>query len=466
MPYHSPLHIFDGKNLSGVDEASLKRLKKELLLQFDLQQQTTIRLNGQEYDKASLLAAFDELKTDAEFHLRLYRNKDLLNFLEKGEVRFFENKKNRVDWNDPVFWSWVEPFFIEKLGDTIFECVMVKGFTSINRLRAIKISEFQLPPDKKDQAYAKTFAHFDFFFTSGLLKILVPFTKNSDSVFKKDTLEYLHLHHINVLKELPREIFQPVITAYGQLANHILGKTFYRSRSLSDFSRETLRNLHNATQISLFNNPEDRQIKRIAKSIHQELYKNKKLEGGSIWQVIASFVLMFIVFGPAMCPSKKQNGANESYGIPLTYTVFDYVSDVDLVGEWEATYFLGEDSIHVRRHFRFTEGHNGKMTLHLLDRSGSEQCRLDATFKWKVQGLSKPNGTQNARQKYLQFSYSQMPAFDRECQNQPDSPNAIAARTIINHIGIFRNFWVEPFTFDKSGYPPKMWLGHQIYDLK
>ena len=94
MTYFSPLHIFDGQPVNGVDDDSLKRLRKELLLQFDLKQQTTLELNGREYDKAGVLAVFDQLKgAAAEHHLRLYRNQGLLRFLEAGDMRFFEDKK-------------------------------------------------------------------------------------------------------------------------------------------------------------------------------------------------------------------------------------------------------------------------------------------------------------------------------------------------------------------------------------
>ncbi|MEZ4933485.1 MAG: hypothetical protein R2788_15360 [Saprospiraceae bacterium] len=56
MAYQSPLHILDGKAIQQVDANSLKKLRQEMLLQFDLQQQTTIKINGVEYDKADILS--------------------------------------------------------------------------------------------------------------------------------------------------------------------------------------------------------------------------------------------------------------------------------------------------------------------------------------------------------------------------------------------------------------------------
>ena len=55
MMYKSPLHILPNYDFSRLNPKGLKRLRKELLPQFELKQTTQIVINDHPFDKETLL---------------------------------------------------------------------------------------------------------------------------------------------------------------------------------------------------------------------------------------------------------------------------------------------------------------------------------------------------------------------------------------------------------------------------
>jgi hypothetical protein len=95
--YRSPLHIIPREELppSGTaDEEFLLRLRKKLLLEFDLSDSVTISINGHEYSKDEVIRTIYLLQSDGEMavHFFIYTNEKLLDFLEKeaSPMRFEE----------------------------------------------------------------------------------------------------------------------------------------------------------------------------------------------------------------------------------------------------------------------------------------------------------------------------------------------------------------------------------------
>lgn len=102
MPYQNPLHIIAEKlRDEPIQPAMLKAWRKELMLQFDLQGTTTIKIKGVEYDKQGVLEAFAGMEQDFELHRKIYRRPLLLNFLEKGDLELFRLRENYAFLKEP-----------------------------------------------------------------------------------------------------------------------------------------------------------------------------------------------------------------------------------------------------------------------------------------------------------------------------------------------------------------------------
>ncbi len=92
--YISPfemLQIADMTAANGLDAKAIQQAKKRLLHELELNDGKVSWLGDYSLDKARAIAVVDELDDKAKrcYHLAIYRNKPLLNFLTRGDIRHF-----------------------------------------------------------------------------------------------------------------------------------------------------------------------------------------------------------------------------------------------------------------------------------------------------------------------------------------------------------------------------------------
>jgi len=205
VKYTSPLHLLPEHNNVTLDAAGLKRWKQELLLQFDLNQSATLELNEQEYDKNSVLEAFELLKDAPGHHLRLYANTSLLDFIEHGYIDFFDHPKNWADWIDKAYLEWLRPGFVQQFSELVYECTSKEEEASKKALKKIYNSGFKLPEAWRDEAYQKTYRFLTHHIESGEAELdnnpVVIGEKMSS--FKPEIDGYLNEHYAEILDILP-----------------------------------------------------------------------------------------------------------------------------------------------------------------------------------------------------------------------------------------------------------------------
>jgi hypothetical protein len=86
MSYQSPLHILKSLNLSpdDLDSDNLNRLRKKLLAEFNLTDEITIEINGNQYTKDEVLKTIEKLRQidDLAIHKAIYEQNGLSRWLE------------------------------------------------------------------------------------------------------------------------------------------------------------------------------------------------------------------------------------------------------------------------------------------------------------------------------------------------------------------------------------------------
>jgi hypothetical protein len=119
MNYLSPFYILPKEFAEGreIDKNTLKKARKVLMAEFELQGQTTIFITEKEYDKDGVLKFFEALEKDVnfEFHRLIFQDKPLLSFLEKGNIKSYKSAAKTIfekkEENDFNFISFIAPYF-------------------------------------------------------------------------------------------------------------------------------------------------------------------------------------------------------------------------------------------------------------------------------------------------------------------------------------------------------------------
>lgn len=109
-PYLSP-RIFFPEGALPADGVQLRRKKKEILLLFELEDNTTIQLGGKDFDKNAVYEFFDTIEGELDFHVHLETFPDLAAFLEKHTVSDELGKDaEKAITLGSTFSNWLHPY--------------------------------------------------------------------------------------------------------------------------------------------------------------------------------------------------------------------------------------------------------------------------------------------------------------------------------------------------------------------
>jgi hypothetical protein len=132
MAYLNPiaaLGLDPTQNDARPNKEWLKREKKRLLAEFELNQDPLIELNGQSVDRSAVLKLFDALEKDQQWawHLKVFQHAHLLRFLEESHLDlFFSGDIVRIQEEPKEFQAFIAPHFAESFNKRLFHAFRQK----------------------------------------------------------------------------------------------------------------------------------------------------------------------------------------------------------------------------------------------------------------------------------------------------------------------------------------------------
>ncbi len=157
MFYTSPLHIIPANiSSNSIDGKTIRTAKKQLLVEFDLYSSTTINIKGQEYDKNQVIKLFESLEHEIQrdYHLRIFQNKPLLNFLEHGDTNFFIQPYEDDLIGDKDFALFVGPYFSSRYSNLLATALKM---LDLKQLQDLLIDSLPLPDRFDGSCYKGAF---------------------------------------------------------------------------------------------------------------------------------------------------------------------------------------------------------------------------------------------------------------------------------------------------------------------
>ncbi len=140
--YINPIELLNlNTNISsGINSTTIRRKKKHLLAEIELSDTDTVIHNGIELTKSDCLKAIDDLdnKDKKDFHLFIYQNNDLNNFLTIGDITFFKTYKAESLYKLNEFIDFISPYFSNQYAKTLSKNFKTKNFDNVKYLLSIK----------------------------------------------------------------------------------------------------------------------------------------------------------------------------------------------------------------------------------------------------------------------------------------------------------------------------------------
>ena len=126
--------IFFGRQLGD------RRAKKNILAEIELSGSFSITIKGQELNKSDCLKIIDELdnKDKKDFHLFIFQNKALNNFLSKGDLSFFQNYKVESIYNLGDSIDFISPYFAQQYEKALSKNFKKQQLSNVKHLLSVK----------------------------------------------------------------------------------------------------------------------------------------------------------------------------------------------------------------------------------------------------------------------------------------------------------------------------------------
>ncbi|MCB0633283.1 MAG: hypothetical protein KDD15_26285, partial [Lewinella sp.] len=348
FPFQSPVHLFPEDQLDRIDKIDFEVLRRELLRRLSRSGQTKLNIHQLEYDQQAIIAGLEDFQRSPEQHLRLYRNKPLLAFLETGEATFFETPESWEDVYDPAFQNWLEPYFTARYEYMMYRCVSEKGFLSLNRLRLIDSSKFELPAAYRDRSYQKAFTFLQEMLREARQKTSFTREKKND-LYRIDPIasKYIIPHFMHVFRHLP-PYFQPLTTEYINYVHTLFSTAFqkdvaFKTDVLDLFEHSSLVTLSHAAKIIAhhMNKPNLHQFGEMINHYLAENAQNESEEKAIAIYKLSMYAVAFIAFLVICfkyCGKRSNDPADQKAGIETPkadQTIPDVLSVLE--GAWYTT---------------------------------------------------------------------------------------------------------------------------------
>lgn len=126
-------------SLSEVDGRNIAREKRKVLHEIDLSDNSSITVEGVELSKADCHRIIDDLDNASkkEFHLFIFQNKPLKDFLTKGRLDFFKNYRIESIYKLSEFIDFISPYFSYQYDKLLLKCFNENDIDDIKLLLSI-----------------------------------------------------------------------------------------------------------------------------------------------------------------------------------------------------------------------------------------------------------------------------------------------------------------------------------------
>ncbi len=252
MSYTNPLSIFTSEQIESLSTEKLKSLKKETLLYFQLSDDATIERNGKLLDKNQVLEIFDRLQTELDLHLKIQRNKPLLEFLEYQKMDFFSDPASQDQvLNDAEHSTAINEILATELNNHTANLLTNVRFANLNHLKLIADYGQKAGQVFQDKTYSKSYRETKAFVDKMREKYTTPFIMNEGLSFHPDLDKQVNPLFYRCFEYLPGPFRDTAFLYAVWCHNDIVNKALTREADYTKYKRLNLKTISKAMEIAV-----------------------------------------------------------------------------------------------------------------------------------------------------------------------------------------------------------------------
>src|SRR5688572_7823663 len=332
MAYQNPVALLNEKQVSSFKKEDYKKIKNEILLQFQLSSEPVIQLQDRMYDKEEVIQLLEGLQENSDVHFEIFKNKPLLSFLEKGETGFFSNRQDQQQaLNNPATKDEILALIVDGINEILPDWILEFTAETSAFLKNIHSFTAQLDPAQITAAYSSAFETVESFVTN--LETMYPhlFTSGRPYALSPELEGCISREFLNFFRFLPKEFeglkFRYCIWCY----NSVVVSYSREQDKASKFSRETLLKVMDAATIAAEVHNREGNLK-IANNIDNYLSNARatRSRSGTGWIFPVFILILEMMRLGYSCNKQSNNRYSDQYRYRTEYpTVYHTNPEID-----------------------------------------------------------------------------------------------------------------------------------------
>lgn len=213
--YISPYKIFNLSPSANVIEVEHHRARiLAQLMNYAPKEQ--IQLHGTQLSKEAALELLSELSDDNKrsYHIAIFENKKLLNFLEYGHLNYFRAAQPMSEQQEEGFYEFIAPYFADQYSETLMQAIKTQDTAT---LQLLSKSSLPIAAGFEDQCY-----HHANRYVQDTINTLKSLQKNTqiEQLSERQLMAYLPNKTIELYNMLPDYFF---------VARNLIGNEVYQA---------------------------------------------------------------------------------------------------------------------------------------------------------------------------------------------------------------------------------------------
>lgn len=142
MIYINPFDLLlsiTSDNTSDGNDLAIKKAKRKLFAEIELSDSQTILYEEVELNKSNCIKILDELddKNKFDFHLFIFYQKNLLSFLTRNDLIFFEKYQVESIYKSIDFINFISPYFSESYNSALLKNIRYNNYANVEKILSV-----------------------------------------------------------------------------------------------------------------------------------------------------------------------------------------------------------------------------------------------------------------------------------------------------------------------------------------
>jgi|GEM_PF-5282391 len=250
--------IFSADQIGRLSDLTIKTLKKEMLLEFQLTDEPTVSFNGHQLDKNEVITIFEKLQPNLQGRLQKYNETIVDNFIKEGDLDALLSAQGPAVMRSIINRPDLRNDLLYKTSEIIANMIITATDDRSDHIHQVRQLTTMLPHDLENRAYSTALRYLRSEIEAIKTRYTNPFKDNFTLELEPEMKALVDVRFIDLILQLPQQFHFLAYEYALWCVDFIIALTSYRENKWTSYPINSLLVIRDASLIAtqFYDNPE------------------------------------------------------------------------------------------------------------------------------------------------------------------------------------------------------------------